>query len=179
MIRGAIPSGSSSLLDIGSNLGDFTALSAASGLWSVGIERTEALVHESRRRHRNVQNCHFICSELDPPTAKKLPRFDVLLLLSVYHRWHAGYGPERAVQMLKDLTAATGRLVIFEGPSRTSRYKTDKPDFTSNDETSVTEYYSAFLKTHLGPMSSAIRLLGKAPCVGEREPYRWTFAVVK
>jgi hypothetical protein len=177
MISAAIPEGSQSLLDIGSNLGEFTAAAATKGLWSLGIERGERLIKEARKRHAKLPDCHFINAELSPQNIGKLPHFHVTLFLGVYHHWHAAYGRETAVTMLRQLTANTRKLLVFEGPSRTARFKVDQPDFVSNDEASVTEFYAQFLKTHLGDLSSRITLLGKAPNVGEREPYRWAYAI--
>jgi hypothetical protein len=177
LISAAIPEGSQNLLDIGSNLGEFTAAAAGRGMWSLGIERGERLIREARKRHASLADCHFINAELSPANIGKLPQFDVTLFLGVYHHWHAAYGSEAALTMLRQLAANTRKLLVFEGPSRTARFKVDEPDFVSNDEASVTEFYTRFLKTHLGDLSSRITLLGKAPNVGEREPYRWTFAI--
>jgi hypothetical protein len=177
MISAAIPESSQSLLDIGSNLGELSASAAAKGLWSLGIERNAKLIREAQRRHAKLPDCHFVNAELSPLNIGKLPHFDVTLFLGVYHHWHAAYGGEAAVTMLRMLTANTRKLLVFEAPSRTARFKVDQPDFVSNDDASVTAFYAQFLTTHLGDLSSRITLLGKAPNVGEREPYRWAFAI--
>jgi SAM-dependent methyltransferase len=179
MIASVIPSDSKSLLDIGSNLGAFTARSAAFGLWSVGIEKSKDLVDQARRNHEDVAQCAFMWSEFKPEDCAKVPHFDVSLILSVHHHWHQSYGPDVANRMLQDIVGKTDRVVIFEGPSRSHRYGEKRPVFVDNNEDSVTNYYKAFLEETVGRMVTRVLPLGKGACVGEREPYRWMYALIR
>lgn len=179
LVSAHIPPGSSSLLDLGSNLGDFTARAAQSGLWSVGVEMSSKLVEQARARHREVPNCAFMCGTFSLADSIKIPSFDVILVLSVHHHWHARFGAEIAREMLQNIIKRTNKALIFEGTSRTTRYEVDMPDFIANDEDSVTCYYTKYLKEAVGALSGEIRPLGKAACVGEREPYRWMYAVMR
>jgi SAM-dependent methyltransferase len=179
MIASVIPSDSKSLLDIGSNLGAFTARSAEFGLWSVGIEKSKDLVDRARRKYGHVAQCAFMWWGLRPEDCAKVPHFDVCLVLSVHHHWHKCYGPDAANRMLQDIVANTERVLIFEGPSRSHRYGEKRPTFVDNDEDSVTNYYSLFLEETVGRMVMRVLPLGKGACVGDREPYRWMYALIR
>lgn len=175
MIRSQIPPDAGSLLDVGSNLGAFTAAAARQGLWSVGIEKMPDLARRAQRLHASQPDCAFMCAEFDLDTCRKLPAFDVILLLSVHHHWHNAFGKAVADEML-ELMIAKSRLLIFEGPARPSRYTRERPDFAANEEDSVTAYYGALLAGIAGPGAPVVPL-GKSRCVGEREPYRWMYAI--
>lgn len=176
-IGSAIPDRAGNALDLGCNLGDISALCARRGLWTVGMDRSAEYVNAARHRHRNTPGCTFTVFDLAPRDLTRLPVFDVVLTLSVYHHWVMDYGYAAAVEMLRDATRLAGQVLIFESPSRRSRYGEHPPDFVDNDEVTVPAYLAAFLATELGDLASRIVALGKAGCVGEREPYRWCFAV--
>jgi len=103
----------------------------------------------------------------------------VILMLSVHHHWLMAHGPEIAGQMLRDLAGRANQALIFEGPSRKVRYGRYPPDFIDNDEDTVTSYLGSYLDEHVGKSFTEVRLLGKTPCVGPREPYRWAFGLYK
>jgi hypothetical protein len=106
-----------------------------------------------------------------------LPSFDVVFLLSVHHHWLRAYGPEQTRDMLRGLAEKTGSAMIFEAPSRRVRYGDHAPDFVDNDEVSVNVYLRSYLTETLADLFSRIEPLGKAPCVGDREPYRWSYVL--
>ena len=179
MIESVIPPDSHSLLDIGSNLGDFTARAAGSGLWSIGIEKSRRLTAKAQRRHEGTPRCAFMWSDLRPADCASLPDVDVTLILSVHHHWYQAYGADAANRMLQDIVSGTRRVAVFEGPSRTHRYGDRRPEFIDNDETSVTAYYDTLLQRVLGARVARVLPLGKTACVGEREPYRWMYALIR
>jgi SAM-dependent methyltransferase len=176
-IEGAIPTGARSVLDIGCNLGDITAWCAGRGLWAIGVEGSAKVVRAARRRHAAVQGCAFMLQRLEPEDLGGLPVFDVVLLLSVHHHWLMAHGPEKAGEMLRELAKRTGKVMIFEGASRNVRYGKYPPGFVDNDEASVTAYLRGYLDRYVGDLFARIEPLGKTPCVGEREPYRWAWAL--
>lgn len=179
-ISAAIPPQSKTLLDIGANLGAFTAWAAQAGLWSLGLERHDYLVRKARRMHRDVPGCAFMITELDADDCARIPQFDITLALSVYHNWYKNYGKEQADTILKHLVSKTNHVAFFEGPSRNSRFGEDaQVGFADNDEASVTGFYGELLQETIGALASKIELLGKTACVGEREPYRWMYAVYR
>ena len=178
-LESAIPPGAGSVLDIGCNLGDITAWCAARGLWAVGIDSSEVLVAEARVRHARAGNCAFLLQAIGPGDVSRLPVFDVVLMLSVHHHWLMAHGPEVAGRMLRDLAGRTARVLIFEGASRNTRYGKYPPGFVDNDEASVTAYLRGYLDRYVGDHFARIEPLGKTRCVGEREPYRWAWALYK
>lgn len=178
-IARALPAGSRSALDIGCNLGDIAAFCAERGLWTIGVDNSKDLIDEARRRHSGKANCGFMLMDVNPDGVPGLPSFDVMLLLSVHHHWLRAHGPERTREMLRTLAAKTGRAMIFQAPSRRIRYGDHAPDFVDNDEASVTAYLQSYLTSTLGDLFGAIEPLGKAPCVGKREPYRWSYALYR
>jgi SAM-dependent methyltransferase len=175
----AIPEGSQTVLDIGCNLGDVSIHCAERGLWTIGVDRSDPLVAKAMKRHRGVRNCAFMVMDIQPDDIDRFPVFDVVLLLSVHHHWLMIYGPETSAAMLRALAAKVGRVLIFEGPSRRARYGDYPPDFIDNDEDSVTAYIESYLKSRVGDLFSNIRPLGRTRCVGEREPYRWSYALYR
>jgi 2-polyprenyl-3-methyl-5-hydroxy-6-metoxy-1,4-benzoquinol methylase len=179
LITQELPSDAGSLLDIGSNLGDFTERAARRGMWALGIESEAKLVGRARRLRDHIPLCSFTHAQLDLDLSRKLPVFDVVLVLSVHHHWHMQFGPEVAQEMLQVLASKTKGVMIFEGASRTARYERDRPNFVDNDEQSVTQFYDQLLYQAVGSQFKEIRLVGKSPCVGEREPYRWMYSLRK
>ena len=177
MISSEIELDCHTLLDIGCNLGSFTARAASSGLWSIGIEMSEPMIRKAQQAYGDIENCGFMRARLDLEASARIPSFDVTLVLSVHHHWHQAFGPTVAAEMLRAIVAKTNRVMFFEGASRRERYLRDFPDFIDNDEASVVSYYNAYLDRTVGDLVSEIRLLGKSVCVGEREPYRWMYSL--
>jgi SAM-dependent methyltransferase len=173
----ALPHGSRSALDIGCNLGDIAAHCARRGLWTIGVDRSKELIDEAQRRHSGLADCGFLLMDVKPDDVQRLPSFDVVFLLSVHHHWLRAYGPEQTRDMLRGLAEKTGSAMIFEAPSRRVRYGDHAPDFVDNDEVSVNVYLRSYLTETLADLFSTIEPLGKAPCVGDREPYRWSYVL--
>jgi len=115
-------------------------------------------------------------AKLEPDTVACLPDVDVILLLSVHHLWHGEHGPDVAGQMLRDVVSRARRVVVFESSSRNVRFGVHPPGFVDNDEHSVTTYHERYLREFVVDIAT-IEPLGKTPCVGAREPYRWSWAL--
>lgn len=62
-------------------------------------------------------NVKAIVWEITPETVTMLPRFDVTLLLTVFHHWDRRYGRDDAEEMLRQTGVRTGKL-FFEVPKR-------------------------------------------------------------
>lgn len=172
-----IPDGMGNALDIGSNLGEMAFRLASRGLWTIGIDSEELLVRAAQEHHAGIEGLGFLQMRLNPDNVTLLPPFDVVFLLSVHHHWINAHGQETTGAMLRALMQRTTGVLIFEGASRLSRYGENPPDFTDNDESSVTRFHTEFLTEYLGSASSRIEMLGKTRCLGEREPYRWSWAI--
>lgn len=178
-IRTALPKDGGSVLDIGCNLGNVSAQLASEGYWCLGLDVSPRFVEGARERHAGVERCAFMVHKIAPEDVARLPNFDAILLLSVHHHWWMEYGAETSSRMLRELTQKARQVLIFEAPSRTSRYGDRPPDFIDNDEDSVTGFQRKYLSECVGDVVSEIVALGKTPCVGEREPYRWAYALVR
>lgn len=176
-LDGAVPAASSNLLDIGCNLGDITAHFARRGLWTVGLDRSERLVGAARRRHRREERCAFVLMDVRPENLGCLPSFDVVLLLSVHQHWVMSFGIETASSMLRSLVERTNHAVIYEGASRRSRYGDFDPGFADNDPISVTGFHEDYLRSTVSDLVGDMVPLGETPCVGDREPLRWAYAL--
>lgn len=179
MIERALPEGVETVLDIGCNLGDIAARCAAAGMWTVGVDIERDLVESAIARHQGARDLAFMQAKVDPGSVRRLPEFDAMLLLSVHHHWLRAHGPDVAGRMLQDLAGRTAKVMIFESSSRRVRFGKHPPDFIDNDESTVTAYHEGYLQEHVGHLFDRIVPLGKTPCVGEREPYRWSWALYR
>lgn len=178
-ILSAMPTEVNSVLDVGSNLGDLTSALAEEGYWCVGIEASSLIVKQARQKHAEQAKLAFIHQHIQPHEIKQLPTFDCTLVLSVHHHWLVEHGPVVASEMLQQIVKNTRHVVFFEGASRKERYEPYPPDFTDNDPITVANYHEDFLRVALNGLDVEIRALGRLPCVGDREPYRWNFAIYR
>ena len=179
LVRSALPTDCESVLDVGSNLGAFTVRAANEGIFAVGIENDSLLVRRAKVIHAGAKRCAFMEANVDLALCAQLPDFDAILLLSVHHHWHHVFGAAKAAEMIKCMVRKAKRVLIFEGPSRSSRYESDIPNFADNEEESLLTYYDSYLEETVGALATGITRIGKAACVGEREPFRWMYAVVR
>lgn len=175
----AIPADAANLLDVGCNLGMHTAHFAERGIVALGVDVSSEHVREAARLNADIDGCGFMRLDINKDAVARLPSFDVVAVLSVHHHWVNAYGPDAAGTLLAALFERTNKVFLFEGAARQVRYGAHPPGFMDNDEASVTAYLESYLTTHLGGFSSRIVALGKAPAVGEREPYRWSWAIYR
>jgi SAM-dependent methyltransferase len=145
LVLGGLPNGCSSLLDLGSNLGAFTARAAEEGFVAIGIEKDPTLVKRATMDRLGAARCSFMQADFDLETCAKLPEFDVILVLSVHHHWHHAFGPSVAGDMLRCVVSKAKKAVIFEGPSRSSRYESNLPEFPDNSDEAVVAFYDDYL----------------------------------
>lgn len=176
MIERELPDPCHTALDIGSNLGFMTAQCANRGIWSLGVEVSPKLVEHANDLYAGQPGCGFMVGEFDPAEVSLLPRFDLVLALSVSHNWYHAYGAEAELAMLRGL-AQKSSVMVFEGPSRQERYGPKPPMFTDNDEASVTHYYAERLAQVCEGIDKHYVLLGRSAGVGQREPFRWLYAI--
>jgi hypothetical protein len=152
---------------------------AQRGLDTLGVDRSGKVIRAARRRYEGLAGCRFQLMDLGPADIASLPESDVVLLLSVHHHWLMAYGPDVAGQMLQGIATRARRVLVFEGASRNIRYGNHPPGFIDNDEATVTAYLRGYLDRFVGDRFARIEALGKTPCVGEREPWRWAWALYK
>lgn len=128
-----------SLIDIGCNMGRFTAAAAKSGMVAIGFDPMEEAISRARRLHAAIPGCGFVWMDINPGTVTRIPRADVILCLSVHHYWSRLHGEDGAWQIIAELFDRCGKL-FFEPASSHGRYGQDVPDFIENDADSIDAY---------------------------------------
>lgn len=134
------------LLDIGCNEGEITKYAADAGLFSLGIERTSITVDEAERATRPRTTCYFLNETVDPVISTKLPEFDAMLLLTVFHHWEDQFGSEDAEQMFKDLCEKTNQL-FFSIPKSDNVLESNR--FREIENNSLVEKHREYLQNLL------------------------------
>jgi hypothetical protein len=81
-------------LDVGSNIGLLTAMAARTGLFAIGVEGNWNALSAARRKYEPTLSVAYMHFFVTPETVTVLPICDVVLCLSVYHRWHHDFGHE-------------------------------------------------------------------------------------
>lgn len=175
MIHTNIRSADRNLLDLGCNLGLLARRAADAGLLTLGVDVDASLIRKARSRHRHVQNLSFVCLELNPETIKGLPKFDIILCLSVHHYWARNYGLEKSWEMMSTLLGKTRSRLFFEPASLREKYWDNAPKIVDLDRQSIINYNMARL-TDLANNGEAVHHLGETPCLG-RESFRLLFVV--
>jgi SAM-dependent methyltransferase len=119
LIRRALPEGLASALDIGCNNGFFSLRLAREGLFTLGLDPDEDLLRLASLAalEAKVDRAAFCAMALDPANVRLLPDADVVLVLSVMHRWVSAYGREEAEAMLRRLWGKTRACLFFESPN--------------------------------------------------------------
>jgi SAM-dependent methyltransferase len=138
-IASCLDEGDASFIDIGCNMGHFTAAAARHGLFAIGVDPMEEAISRARRLHRKVPGCGFVFLDVNLETVRLIPSVDVMLCLSVHHYWNRAHGEEGAWQIIGDL-ARRSRKFFFEPASSHGRYGADVPPFRENDEESIAAY---------------------------------------
>lgn len=138
-IEHELDAGDSSLLDIGCNMGAFTAMAARRGMFAIGVDPMEEAIARARREHRKLPGCGFAYMDVNLETVKRLPRADAILALSVHHYWNRAHGEAGAWAIIGELLNRSRKL-FFEPASSHARYGEDTPDFAENNEESIDSY---------------------------------------
>lgn len=164
-----------SLLDIGCNIGWFTRRAAEAGLFSIGIEPAAHVLHAARRLHADVPRLAFMREAVTSESLDTLPRFDVILCLSVHHYWAEIHDLETAWAMIGRLIELSRSQMFFEPASRRKKYGTAAPDFVDNDFESVRAYNQRELERVAGP-GRVVSLVARTPAL-RKEPFRLLFRI--
>lgn len=149
-----------SLLDIGCNMGSFTAAAARRGMFAIGIDPMEEAISRAKSLHSRNKGCGFMWLDINTETVNSLPRCDVALCLSVHHYWSRAHGETGAWQIISEIFNRSGKL-FFEPASSYVRYGTERPAFVENDEASIDHYVHSHFEA-MGPVRKVTRLISTA-----------------
>lgn len=127
-------------LDIGCAEGGITNRLAEHGCFSIGIDTDGDRLDMAIDRYGLNERVGFMRHVVTPDNIEKLPEFDVIILLTIYHHWGNEFGWRTAREMLQTLGEKSDKLVIELPGSESSTPE----DFTA-DAKSLEEYYLAFL----------------------------------
>jgi ubiquinone/menaquinone biosynthesis C-methylase UbiE len=178
MINAQLDDGDRSLLDIGCNLGRMTRCAADKGLFAVGIDPLSRAIASARESNRDAAHLAFMRSEITPQTVTKIPSFDVVLCLSVYHYWMALYGEATAWSMVGGLVERSKRKFFFEPASLLKKYGAHPPaDVADLHREGLVDYHLTRLR-EAGGANSTVLHLGETACLG-REPFRLLFLLTR
>lgn len=176
MIRDALGDHDRNVLDIGCNAGLLTARAADIGLLALGVDTNAGAVAAARAEFAERPDLAFMQHTLDRDGIGRLPRFDVVLLLSVYHQWVEADGNDTAEAMLADVVSLARRRVMFETASVARKYGGHVPPALVEHPDGVVGYVAELLE-RVSPPGAHIRHLGPTPTPDEDEVVRHLFAV--
>lgn len=143
LISNHLENSDKSALDIGSNQGVITSVFSSQGLFTVGIERDKMSLVSAQDEFKFTPGLGFVRFDVDPNSIDKLPPFDVVSLLTVYHHWCREFGWEKSEYMLRTLANKSNK-VFFECP----KSKVDHPTLSLNSET-VAGWYDQYFTSIL------------------------------
>jgi SAM-dependent methyltransferase len=172
-----------SVLDVGCNEGYITAEFAKLGKFCVGIDAGPYFLNHVLRDINQVfgsQSAAYGVFPIQEANIASIPRFDLILLLSVHHQLTYHHGDAYTRRVVKQLIETARQYLVIEFAATAAKYRFSKPQFIDNDEATVTAYAEAWLRELAG--NAAIRYLGKnreGKSDGTSEPYRFVFLVSK
>lgn len=116
-IVACLPTTPGSVLDIGCNLGYFTFKAAEKNKMVLGVDADPFYLLTCRaiKRTHNIADVFFLKSWISRDFLAKMPSFDIILNLSVFHHWVKEYGQDTAIEMMKILSSKTNMLIFETG----------------------------------------------------------------
>ena len=110
-----LPLKKKSVLDIGSNIGFFTFKFAENNFLAHGIESDmfSVLISNSIKQKNKMQNVFFSFETIDQNFIKRMPKYQIINNLSVFHHWVKQYGDKNALIML-NLLVKKCNYMFFE-----------------------------------------------------------------
>ena len=125
------------VLDVGCGTGAITANIAsaiAPGGYVVGVDSSPHLLHHALQMHQDIPNVWFAGADIYHLPFRRT--FDMVSASRVL-QWLTA--PQRALQAMRAVTRARGRIVVLD-------YNHDKVQWTPALPASMQEFYSAFLR---------------------------------
>ena len=115
--REAVECGARSLLDLGCAEGYFVLRAARElGCFSLGIDanvRRLTVAQNINTLDRN-ERTGFMYANIDTDSLSRLPKFDIVLFLSVLHHFMREHGIEYCREVLSIIRTKTNKLMIFD-----------------------------------------------------------------
>jgi SAM-dependent methyltransferase len=162
--------GVQSVLDVGCNAGVITRLAGQAGFFAVGIDHKV----NTFGIPEPLEGACLGQVRFDLHVAEKIPKFDAVLLLSVYHQWIHRYGDELSQAMLRALAKKAGDVLVIELSGRAMKYGYEIGEhFTDHDDDSVVAHWRDYLDAAL-PAHETTHI-GKS-WEKKSEPFRYLFS---
>lgn len=165
-----------SMLDVGCNIGYFVFRIAKWGGMCLGtdIGRNEIMTANAIATINNIKNAAFFRFEVTPETVHSLPRFDLVICLSVFHHFVRHFGEKNAVQIMSIIANKTRYLVFETGqPDEVEKEWAKDLQFMGADPQ---EWSSNFLKDigfttvhYLGEFPTSVSIVPRHLFVAEKE----------
>lgn len=136
----------SSLLDLGSAEGYYVLQSAKEcGIISLGVDADvrRFSIAQSQLAAERIANAGFLFAVIDKEFLSKLPKFDVIVFLSVMHHMMYSHGIDYCRDILAQLKDKIGKAMIFEmGQSNELKNKWAKllPNMGNNPHKWIKEF---------------------------------------
>jgi hypothetical protein len=166
MIEPFLPEGPSWFLDIGTNNGNTQVRLAAKGHFALGLE-----VDRDSTSQNMPANTAVMITEVTPKTFSKMPKFDGIFMLSVFHRIWALQSPEQAIAIIAEAFKKAD-IIIFEGCSRHSRYTaggtSSPPEFEDLNLEQSLKWHEETLRK--AAPSSSITYIGSNDTIYTKDP---------
>lgn len=167
------------MLDIGTNNGALAEYFTKLGHYVIGVDVDEAALKLAKTRLGYASNIALMHANVDEMFFENLPRFDVIFMLSVFHRIWASSGPTFAKKILKEAAQRTD-VLFFEGAIRHKRYFSSdrperRPEFTDMDVVDCIDWHLKLFRSLFNEQSTILHL-GNSPCT-EKEPFRPLFMI--
>ena len=147
------------------------------GLWLEieGVADGHTVAYANKQaRDRHLSTAFFPQGLMSPATARTLPKFDVILLLSAFHEIYEAFDEEDAYRLFGDLLKACGRKMIFESASTNNRYSRERTVLAKDNDRDAIEAWVRELASRSAGWR--VRFVGETSYTNE-EPHRYMFAI--
>ena len=178
LILSHLPEKPGSLLDIGCNEGMFTINAAKIGWCAWGFDLHNNAVDFAARtvRKKRISGAFISFGALTPEIAKKLPKFDVIIIVSTFQEICTAYGMEKGYEVFQCLLNSCNGMLFFEPSSVNSKFGHDVKIFDINNDIKSIEKWVKSLVA--GSQSWSVRYVGRTVYT-KKEPYRYMFLFEK
>jgi 2-polyprenyl-3-methyl-5-hydroxy-6-metoxy-1,4-benzoquinol methylase len=171
---------SNNLLDIGCDVGDYCFKSAELGLITLGIDTNyrniEFANRQSFKATHKYQQCLFLHQNVDIEFIKKLPEFENILCLSVYHHFVRNFGEDESISIVQKLFEKSKKNFFFQISSKDNKYK-NKLNYKLNQSEEETDIYINGIFKNFS--NSKIIKLGRKPENPPVEDWRILYLIQK